>query len=156
MVYSSKRFIQCPSVEDWYTHSLYQSKNSFLQITKIYLVFTNRSRICLVYVFIVQEYVMRSFCIEKRREKKKNSRRKFIFPQNEAHKKRKSIDVKEILAFGISNPTAPMDGTSIDNTHRNAMDRLVSGKRECFVVIRYRLNNNHDADTFLLLLKRVP
>ena len=99
---------------------------------------------------------MRNISIETRRERKKNSRGKITFPQNDDHKKQKWIDVKRILAVGVLNPTAPVDGRSIDNTHRNAMDRLVLGKRECFVVILDRLNNNHDTDTFLLSLKRVP
>ena len=99
---------------------------------------------------------MRNFSIETRRERKKNSRGKIPFPQNDDHKKQKWIDVKGILAVGFLNPTAPVESTSADNTHRNAMDRLVLGKRDFFVVILDRLNNNHDTDTFLLSLKRVP
>ena len=99
---------------------------------------------------------MRNFCIETGRGEKKNSKGKITFPQHDDHKKQKWIGVKGILAVGFLNPTAPVDGMSIDNTHRNVMDRLVSGKREIFVVICYRLNNNHDTDNFLLSLKRVP
>ena len=57
--------------------------------------------------------------------KKENSRGKINFPQNNAHKKQKWINEKEILAVGYLYPTAPVDGTSIYNAHRNAMDRLV-------------------------------
>ena len=63
-----------------------------------------------------------------------NSRGKLTFPLNGAHKKQKLIDVKGIFVVGFFNPTAPLDGTSIYNTHRNAMDRLVSGKDVFFVV----------------------
>ena len=90
------------------------------------------------------------------REVKKNySRGKITFPQNGAHKMQKLIDVRGILVVGFLNPTAPLDGKSIYNTHRNAMDRLVSGKHVFFVVTLDRFCKNHDTDTFLLLLKRV-
>ena len=85
-----------------------------------------------------------------------NSRGKITFPQNDAHKKQKLIDVKGILDVGFLNPTASVDGTSIYNTHRNAMDRLVSGKHNFVVVILDRVYKNHDIDTLLLSLKRVP
>ena len=66
------------------------------------------------------------------------------------------IDVKGILAVGFLNPTAPVDDTSIYNTQRNAMDRLVSGRYDFVVVILDRFYKNLDTDTFLLSLKRVP
>ena len=77
-----------------------------------------------------------------------NSRGRTTFSLNGAHKKQKLIDVRGILVVGFLNPTAPLDGTSIYNTHRNAMDRLVSGKHEFFVVTHDRFCKNHDTDTF--------
>ena len=85
-----------------------------------------------------------------------NSRGKITFPLNGAHKKQKLIDVRGISVVGFLNPSAPLDGTSIYNTHRNAMDRLVSGRHVFVVVTLDRFCKNHDTDTFLLLLKRVP
>ena len=66
------------------------------------------------------------------------------------------IGVKGILAVGFLNPTASVDDTSIDNTRRNAIYRLLSGKRDFFYLIHYRLHNDHDTDTFLLSLNNQP
>ena len=85
-----------------------------------------------------------------------NSRGKITFPLTDAHKKQKLINVKGILVVGFLNLTAPVDSMSIYNTYRNAMDRLVSGKHDFFVVILDLFYKNHDTDTFLLSLKRVP
>ena len=66
---------------------------------------------------------MRNFCIETGREReKKNSVEKITFSTNGAHKKQKWIDVKGILAVRFLIPMRPVDGTSIDNTQRNARD----------------------------------
>ena len=64
---------------------------------------------------------MRNFCIETGREKK-ISEGKTTVSTNGAHKKQKWIDVEGILAVEFLSPVVSVDGTSIDNSHRNAME----------------------------------